>query len=440
MPMRCFKALTIGTTLLSCTIMTPAFSIDQHNQMPHTNMAKPSESDIHRFFSALYLAHNLYITPQSYQKLLAHATQGMLTQLDPHSQYLEKKDLEALHTSVTGEFVGIGVEITAENGLIKIISPLTGSPAANAGLQPGDLIYQINHTFVKDISLMQAVNLIKGKAGTTVELGILRKSENKPLNFNVPRKKVKYRAISSKWLAPHYLYTRITQFQEGLRTQLIKQITRQRKKDSLHGIIIDLRNNPGGILTEASDLTGLFMTNKQLRKYNNITVSIRGRSKQDNHEFKTKGSNLLKGIPIAVLINGGSASAAEILAGAIQDYHRGIVVGTKSFGKGSVQTVIPVDEEHAMKLTTALYYTPSGREIQGKGINPDVVLKKLNIKEKKQDIPLITENSHHKSIGKHIKKQNKADKISQEANLAQTDSQLYETLSILRGIHIMKRG
>ncbi|HUY68561.1 MAG TPA: S41 family peptidase [Alphaproteobacteria bacterium] len=318
-----------------------------------------------------------YVDKVSDKKLIESAINGMLSSLDPHSGYMDKKQFSEMQTETKGEFGGLGIEVTMENGIVKVVSPIDGTPAAKAGIEPGDLITHIDDKPVMDMTLEQAVDRMRGKPGTKIILTIRRGGLNgHPFDVTITRAVIHVEAV--KWRPEgDVAYIRITAFTEQTQSGLDQALGEAHKKigDKLIGYVIDLRNNPGGLLDQAISVAGSFLP------AGDEVVSTRGRHKEDDQVFAAKGGDKTHGLPIAVLINGGSASASEIVSGALQDHHRAIVMGTRSFGKGSVQTIIPVAGGGAMRLTTARYYTPSGRSIQDIGITPDIVVPQATLEK-----------------------------------------------------------
>lgn len=326
-----------------------------------------------------------YVESIDDKKLITYAISGMLANLDPHSTYLGAEELKELQVSTQGEFGGLGLEVGMEDGVVKVVSPIEDTPAFRAGLKPGDLIIKLDDTLVKGMTLSEAVKKMRGKPKTTIRLTVFRKGESKPLEFTLTREIIKVQSVKSKLLDDGYGYLRITQFQEETNADLVKHFNKlaKQEKDGLKGLVLDLRNDPGGLLTSAVGVSAAFLPPKVL------VTSTDGRTEDAKRKFVASPEDyqrgrkddvmkdlppLAKTIPLAVLVNGGSASASEIVAGALQDHKRAIIMGTQTFGKGSVQTVIPLSSNTAIKLTTARYYTPSGRSIQAKGITPDIVV------------------------------------------------------------------
>ncbi len=315
-----------------------------------------------------------YAGKVSDEKLVELAINGMLTSLDPHSNYLDKKNFDDMKVQTRGEFGGLGIEVSMENGLVKVISPIDDTPAARAGLKPGDLITQLDGKPVQGMTLPQAVEKMRGPVNSDVKLTIRRKGRD-PFDVDLTRATIHIQSVRSHLVGDDIGYIRITSFNEqtdvGLNSAM--KNLKQEAGNKLRGIILDLRNNPGGLLDQAVAVSDAFLDRGEV-------VSTRGRNPDDAQRYDARpGGDIAAGLPVAVLINGGSASASEIVAGALKDHHRAILLGTRSFGKGSVQTIIPLPGHGAMRLTTARYYTPSGRSIQAKGIEPDIVVEAAKI-------------------------------------------------------------
>ena len=328
-----------------------------------------------------------YVEPVEDKKLITNAISGMLSNLDPHSTYLDPDAFKELQVSTQGEFGGLGIEVGMEDGFVKVVSPIEDTPAYKAGIKSGDFIVKLDDTPVQGMTLNEAVKRMRGKPKTTLRLTVVRKGEPKPIEFSIVRDKIKVQSVKSKLLESGYGYVRVTQFQEETTTDLIKALDKlykdkQNGDQGLRGLVLDLRNDPGGLLNSAVGVSAAFLPPKAL------VVSTDGRTDDAKRKFlaipedyqRSRGDALKdlpagsREVPLVVLVNGGSASASEIVAGALQDHKRAIVMGTQTFGKGSVQTVLPLSNNAAIKLTTARYYTPSGRSIQAKGIVPDVVV------------------------------------------------------------------
>ena len=308
-----------------------------------------------------------YVEPVNDRDLIENAINGMLTGLDPHSNYMNAKSFRDMQVQTRGEFGGLGIEVTQDNGFIKVISPIDDTPASRAGIKSGDLILSLDGQTVQGLSLNDAVDKMRGPPNSKIKLSVRREGVDTPLEIALTREVIRIQVVKSHLEGGDIAYIRITSFNEqtdaGVRKAL--QALRQQSGDKLRGIVIDLRNDPGGLLDQAVAVSDDFIDQGEI-------VSTRARHAEDSQRWNSKGGDIAAGLPIVVLINGGSASASEIVAGALQDHHRAILLGTRSFGKGSVQTVIPLPGNGAMRLTTARYYTPSGRSIQGLGITPDV--------------------------------------------------------------------
>ncbi|MEZ5798997.1 MAG: S41 family peptidase [Paracoccaceae bacterium] len=311
-----------------------------------------------------------YVEPVETEKLVEAAINGMLTSLDPHSSYLSAKDFEDMQVQTKGEFGGLGIEVTQEEGFVKVISPMDDTPAADAGIQAGDFITHVNGEPISGLTLDQAVDMMRGPIGSEIIITVVRQGTPEPFDVSIIRDTIKLTAVKGR-VVGKAVVLRITTFNDqttpGLKSELEKGIKELGGAENLEGVVIDLRNNPGGLLNEAVSVSDAFLETGEI-------VSTRGRNPQDGERYNAAPGDVINGKPVVILINGGSASASEIVTGALQDHHRAIVVGTKSFGKGSVQTLIPLKGDGAMRLTTARYYTPSGRSIQALGISPDIVV------------------------------------------------------------------
>ena len=322
-----------------------------------------------------------YVEPVTDEQLIETAINGMLTALDPHSSYLNRKSFQDMQVQTRGEFGGLGIEVTMENGLIKVVSPIDDTPAFRAGLQPGDLITHLDGEAISGMSLADAVEKMRGPVGSDIKVTIRRGEASEPFDVAITRDTIKIQSVRYRQEGD-VGYIRVTTFNEQTQTGLERAVERLQKEigsDKLTGYVLDLRNNPGGLLDQAISVSDTFLDKGEI-------VSTRGRKPEDGQRYNAKSGDLAKGKPMVVLINGGSASASEIVAGALQDHHRAIVLGTQSFGKGSVQTIIPLPGHGAMRLTTARYYTPSGRSIQALGISPDIEVQPAKVEEIAQGI------------------------------------------------------
>ncbi len=316
-----------------------------------------------------------YVEEVEDKKLIESAINGMLVSLDPHSSYLDEKSFKYMNEQTKGKFGGLGIEVTMEQGVVKVVSPIDDTPASRAGLKPGDYITNIDGENVVGMSLNDAVDKMRGKPGSKVKLTIRRVNE-KPFDVTLKREEIKIQSVKSDLKADDVAYIRVTSFSEDVDKNIEKALKKLQKKadGKLAGVVLDVRNNPGGLLEQAVAVSDLFLNQGEI-------VSTRSRNAEDTIRYSAQDGDIINGLPIVVLINDGSASASEIVAGALQDHKRAVLLGEKSFGKGSVQTVIPLGKYGAMRLTTARYYTPSGRSIQAKGIEPDVEVHPAKVEE-----------------------------------------------------------
>ena len=375
-----------------------------------------------------------YVEEVDDKTLLENAIRGMLSGLDPHSDYLDASSFEDLQNHTTGEFGGLGIEVGMENGFIKVVTPIDDTPAERAGIQPGDLIIQIDNKPIKGMNLQEAVTLMRGPAGSKIVLTILRNGVNAPFDVKLKRDVITVAGVRGEMLQPGYGYIRISQFQSRTGQDLKKQLaTLKAGREPLKGLILDLRNNPGGLLQASVQVVDEFINE-------GLIVYTEGRLPNAYSRFMASAKNPADDTPMVVLINGGSASASEIVAGALQDHRRAIIVGTQSFGKGSVQTVLPLSEDSAIKLTTARYYTPSGSSIQAQGIIPDIVVEKARIEAVNAGIQ-VTEADLAGHLGRGDGAESDGKSRKKEKNdsneLAANDNQLYEALNLLKGLYIM---
>ena len=377
-----------------------------------------------------------YVEGVSDKTLLESAIRGMLTGLDPHSSYLDKEEYRDLQVGTTGEFGGLGIEVGMDDGFVKVISPIDDTPASRAGIQAGDLIVRIDDKPVKGMSLNEAVTLMRGNPASEIRLTISRGAEGRPFEVKMQRDIIHVASVKSRSLEPGFGYVRISHFQARTTDDMRSAISELEKenKGELKGLVLDLRNNPGGVLNAAVGVSDAFITD-------GLIVYTKGRLEDSKLQFKAGPDDVLSGAPLVVLVNGGSASASEIVAGAIQDHRRGLILGTQTFGKGSVQTIVPIDENTALKLTTARYYTPSGRSIQAQGIAPDIKLEPGELKPLVEpDLDPVKESDlvRHLDSSKDSKKDTKKDsKAEVEKTLAANDYQLAEALNVLKGLAIL---
>jgi carboxyl-terminal processing protease len=363
-----FFGLILVLSLISISVAQEENNLDINSETP-----LPLE-ELRTFTEAFVRIKAAYVEEVSDEDLIESAISGMLAGLDPHSIYLDPDGYDELQTGTSGKFGGLGIEIVGENGYIKIVSPIDETPAERAGLLSGDLIVSIDGQSLRDTPLQEAVDKMRGDPGTTIILTIVREGETASFDVELERAVIKVRSVRSRTLEPGYGYMRISQFQastaETLRAQIKNLVSDN--DGALLGLVIDLRNNPGGLLNAAVSVSDAFLKEGKI-------VSTQGRTDGAKMSFEASSTDHVDGAPIVVLVNGGSASASEIVAGALQDHRRALVVGTKTFGKGSVQTILPVHGNGAIKLTTARYYTPHGRSIQAEGIEPDILVERLEV-------------------------------------------------------------
>lgn len=375
-----------------------------------------------------------YVEDITDKQLIEAAINGMLTSLDPHSSYLDADDFKYMNEQTQGKFGGLGIEITQESGVVKVISPIDDTPAARAGIKAGDYITDINDETVIGLTLNEVVNKLRGKVGTKVKVTI-RRVNAKPFTVTLKRDEIKIQSVKSEIKNDDILYIRISGFNEDI-DEAIKQAVQDARntlKNKLSGLVIDVRNNPGGLLDQAVKVSDLFLEQGEI-------VSTRSRNEEDTVKYSANEGDIAKDLPIVVMINEGSASAAEILAGALQDHHRAVILGEKSFGKGSVQTVIPLRNSAAMRITTARYYTPSGRSIQAKGIEPDIKVKQAKLEEIESYDLNISEASlkgalKNEQADKNTKKEDSKD-TSKDGKKEIKDYQLIRALDMVKALYL----
>ena len=387
-----------------------------------------------------------YVKDITDKKLIESAINGMLNSLDPHSNYLNKESFKNMQIQTRGKFGGLGIEVTMENGFVRVVSPIDGTPAFKSGVQAGDLITHLDGKPVQGFSLSEAVKLMRGEIGTEIKLTIRRVS-TQPFDVTITRAVIPIRTVRSR-IEGDIGYVRISSFNqptEGGLKKAMNKINRE-LKDRMKGLIIDLRNNPGGLLDQAVAVSDAFLEKGEI-------VSTRTREKRDHQRFNARKGDLAHGKPIIILLNGGSASASEIVAGALQDQKRAIILGTKSFGKGSVQTIIPLGNNGAMRLTTALYFTPSGRSIQKIGIEPDIVVEQARIeaidknhRQREADLRGALNNGgisgqpkkQKSDQSQNLKRNQGSGEGQKEKEQSRQDFQLQRALDLLRGFSILK--
>jgi len=390
--------------------------------------------DLRVFTEVFEKIKNDYVETRSDKELIEFAIGGMLTSLDPHSAFLNEEAFTELQVGTSGQFGGLGIEISMEDGFVKVVTPIDDTPAQRAGMKAGDLIIRLDDKTVKGMSLSDAVKVMRGKPGSDIELTVVREGEDKPLKITITRAIIKVTSVKSRSLEKGYGYVRITQFQSRTGDNLASAISKLKdENDGLKGLVLDLRNNPGGVLNAAVSVSDAFIDK-------GLIVYTEGRTNDSDNKFHATSGDLMKGAPLIVLVNGGSASASEIVAGALQDHQRAVILGTQSFGKGSVQTILPMNNGTAVKITTARYFTPNGRSIQAEGIVPDIKVEPLKIAKSEKSIERVKEAdlSGHLSNGNGKKEKKKSkDKDKEDIPLSQKDFQLYEALNLLKGMNLL---
>jgi carboxyl-terminal processing protease len=390
-----------------------------------------------RMFTRVYdHIRNAYVEELSDTQLLEFAIKGMIAELDPHSSYLDKSAFEDLNINTTGEFGGLGIEVGMEDGFVKVISPIDDTPAQKAGIEAGDLIIRLDDKAVKGMSLSEAVQMMRGPKGSELSLTIVREGVDLPFEIVVVRDIIKVQSVRTRVLDEDYLYVRIAQFQVQTARDMTKTIRDHlAKKPETKGLVLDLRNNPGGVLQGSVDIADAFLDG-------GLVVYTEGRMENSDIRYYANKGDITNGLPLVVLINDGSASASEIVAGALQDHSRAVIMGTRSFGKGSVQTVIPISEDRAIKLTTALYFTPGGRSIQAQGIAPDVVVERARVTAIKPS-GRTTEADLSRHLGninggEESGSRSRTQDPASSSELLSQDNQLHEALNLLKGLHIFR--
>lgn len=434
--------LTMGGTVLF------ANETEKSNQIPM--------EDVQRFSTAVHEIKTYYVKPVKDKDLFDNAIRGMLSGLDPHSDYLSEEDYKELQQTTRGQFSGLGIEVTMENGLIKVVSPIDDTPAQKAGIKSGDYIVRLGDTPVKGMTLHDAVNKMRGAQGTSINLIVLRKGEEKPMKFNLTRNSINIKSVKGQLLDSKYGYIRVSQFQASTDQEVTTAVEKLKKEANGHlaGLILDLRNNPGGLLDTAIKTSDAFLDSDKNGKEKKIIVYTQGRTPDSRFTAFATRRDILNNAPMIVLINEGSASGAEIVAGALKDNKRAILIGTRTFGKGSVQTVLPLDEHRGIKLTTALYYTPAGTSIQAVGISPDIIINALQMPKEKvgnDDLAMFSEaeltghlaNGNDKANNSDSKASDKTTNsknvVGNDKPLQNTDFQLHEALNLLKGMALTQK-
>ncbi len=375
-----------------------------------------------------------YVEEVDDRTLIEHAIRGMLTGLDPHSAYLDEESFSDLQIGTSGQFGGLGIEVGMQDGFVRVIAPIDDTPAARAGIRAGDLITRLDETSVKGMALSDAVKIMRGEPGSKITLTVVREGEDQPLRITITRAIIRVQSVRARMLEPDFGYLRITQFQSRTGDDVNRAVRELKRENGgpLKGLVLDLRNNPGGVLNASVTVADAFLREGKI-------VYTEGRIPDSRFEFRATPQDILDDALMVVLVNGGSASASEIVAGALQDHRRAIIMGEPTFGKGSVQTVVPLTQTTALKLTTARYYTPSGRSIQAEGIEPDIILDSIEVAATARDADRIREADLNRRLdnGRGRERDEDADDGEERLSLARSDFQLHEALNLLRGMSLM---
>ncbi len=405
---------------------------------PTADAAKKTTVDINdvRAFAAVFsLVKQAYVEPVDDKTLMQSAVKGLLANLDPHSEYLDEKAMTELSEDTSGSYNGLGIEVLTVDGTLRVVAPIDDSPAERGGIKPGDTIVRIDGKPITSENASEASNMLRGKAGTEVTLSIVHEGASAPVDIKLVRQAIRVASVKARWIEPGYAYLRIAQFQEDTGGEVKRKLAKLREKNQpIKGLVVDLRSNPGGLLTAAVEVSDDFLDA-------GVIVTTKGRLKQSDLSFNATPGDLIGGAPIVVLADNGTASAAEIVAGALKDNHRALIMGRRTFGKGSVQTVLPLDEIHAIKLTTARYYTPSGVSIQAAGIQPDIELGDLKLVARDTPPSFIT---GERDLPNHLKGANEKDgedgnKPAATARGETDDYALTEAVNVLKGLALQHK-
>jgi carboxyl-terminal processing protease len=426
--------------LLSCSAVAFAADADKPDKPNKPAAAsapapaKPGVSmeDIRLFTAVFGLVKQAYVEPVDDKALMQAAVHGLLSGLDPHSEYLDQRAMDQLSEDTSGSYDGLGLEVLSAEGTLRVIAPIDDTPADRAGIKPGDIITRIDDKTITSDNANEAVNMLRGKSGSSVMLSVLHEGASVPIDLKLMRETIKVASVRVRALDPGYVYIRVAQFQEETGAELKSKLAKLRgKQEAWRGAVLDLRSNPGGLLTSAVEISDDFLDSGKI-------VSTRGRLKQTDLSFSATPGDVLDGAPMVILVDNGTASAAEIVAGALKDNHRGLIMGRRTFGKGSVQTVLPLDDTHAVKLTTARYFTPSGTSIQAAGIQPDIELADLKLTVRDSPPGLIT---GERDLPNHLKGEHEKDKREDGGKKGDNldDYALSEALNLLKGLALQHK-
>jgi len=429
------KKGTLATLLLLC--LSVGLFLSGKAVTKVLAIAKSEYEDLETFTDILAIVKKNYVVEVDPKDLIRGAIKGMLSSLDPHSAYLTPDLYKELRTETQGKFGGLGIEITIRDGILTVVSPIEDTPAYRVGIKAGDQIIKIEDEFTKDLSLVQAVRKMRGQKGSKINISVRRKGVTHLIDFTIVRDTIRIRSVRERTLEDGYAYIRIAQFQERTNRDLLKSLKKLKaKKGGILGLVLDLRNNPGGLLTQAVRTSDLFLESGMI-------VYTEGRLEHQRQKYFAHKEGSWTDFPMVILVNGGSASASEIVAGAMQDHRRAIVLGTKTFGKGSVQTILPLDDHSALRLTTARYFTPKGRSIQATGIVPDIILENVPRQQVKAEArrPVLREENlpgHLSNRPGEEEDEEESEKKKKEDDL-KNDTQLKRALELLKGWEVFKQ-
>ena len=425
-------------------LLTPSAAIFSQEELPPVEDEQVLQlplDEVRIFTEVLNRIRNAYVEPIDDKTLLENAIKGMLAGIDPHSTYLAADDYDQLQESTTGEFGGLGVEVGIEDGFIKVIAPMDDSPADRAGVRAGDLIIKLDDTPAREVTLGDTIDLMRGEPGTDIVLTILREGVSDPFEITVTREIIQARSVRYRVLEPGYAYIRVGTFSTDTGDEVKNAVRKLHEENDLKGIVLDLRNNPGGVLQSSVGVVDAFIDD-------GLIVYTEGRVENSEMRFEASTEDVSQGVPLVVLINSGSASASEIVAGALQDHQRAIIMGTPSFGKGSVQTVLPLTNDRAIKLTTALYFTPDGRSIQAKGITPDILVDRGQVTRipeslvsyREENLAGHLENSDGEEVSEEESEEAAviAAEVQDPPEVLVRDYQLNEAVNVLKGLNIIR--
>ena len=422
-----------STLLMSLAILVTCGVVSLGVMQASRANASSEYQDLQLFTDVLTIVKRSYVEDVEIRDLVYGAIDGMLTSLDPHSGFMSPDIYKEMKVDTRGEFGGLGIEISMRDGILTIVAPIEDTPASRAGLLAGDHIIKIDDEFTKDMEIMEAVHMMRGKPGTDITITIMRTGLEKPKPYTLTREVIKVRSVKAKTLEEGFGYIRLAQFQERTAADLSKALEELREESDgdLQGLVLDLRNNPGGLLDQAVDVSDLFLPE-------GLIVYTKGREEDAQMEFSAMYSGTEPDYPMVVLINGGSASASEIVAGALQDHSRAVIMGTQSFGKGSVQTIIPLSDDSGLRLTTAKYYTPNGTSIQARGITPDIEVQQREITEIKE-----TPHFREKDLKNHFDSESEKKNADDQGDFmldeeTRKDFQLIRALDLLKGLKIFQ--